>query len=53
MTFSSDDFVPEFFSFRLRHSQYDNITEPILANWNEDHSDFRAVVDLGDPVKHF
>ena len=50
MTFSKDDFVPEFFAFRLRHPQYDNLSEPVLATYDGDRGQFSAVIDLGDPV---
>lgn len=53
MTFSVDGFIPEFFSFRLRHPQFDNLTEPVLASWDEEHSKFKALVDIGDPVPIF
>ena len=53
MTFSVDNFVPEFFSFRLRHAQYDNLTEPVLAAWDYESGYFNALVDIGDPVLHF
>jgi len=50
LTFSAEDFVPEFFSFRLRHPQFENLSEPILAEWNESESQFNAYIDLGEPV---
>ena len=53
MTFSVDGFMPEFFSFRLRHPQFENLTEPVLASWDDEHSHFTALVDLGDPVPLF
>jgi len=52
MTFSKEDFQPEFFSFRLRHPEHDNLTEPVLAQWDHEQEVFVAVIDLGDPV-HF
>ena len=50
MTFSKDDFVPEFFAFRLKHPLYDNLSEPVLATYDGDRGQFSAVIDLGDPV---
>jgi hypothetical protein len=50
LTFSASDFLPEFFSFRLRHPQYDNISEPVLASYDEESGAFKALIDLGDPV---
>jgi len=50
LTFSVDDFVPEFFSFRLRHPQYENLSEAVLAEWSESDGQYNAFIDLAEPV---
>lgn len=32
--FASNNFEPEFVSFRLRHAEHDNLSEPIVAEYD-------------------
>lgn len=50
LTFSVDSFVPEFFSLRLRHPQYESLSEPVLAEWSESDGQYSAFIDLSEPV---
>ena len=48
---SGEWFEPEFVSFRLRHEQYSNLSEPVLGQWEPNDQMFLATIDLGDPVR--
>lgn len=50
IAFTEPGFIPEFFSFRLRHQLHESLSEPVLASWNSEEETFDAVIDLGDPV---
>lgn len=50
VSFTEDAFQPEFVSFRLRHVAFEEVSEPVLAQWDNEDESFRAVLDLGDPV---
>ena len=51
ITLSGEWFEPEFVSFRLRHEQYSNLSEPVLGQYEPNDQMFLATIDLGDPVR--
>ena len=48
---SGEWFEPEFVSFRLRHEQYSNLSEPVLGQYEPNDQMFLATIDFGDPVR--
>ena len=49
MKFGVESFDPEYFTFRLVHSKYDKLTQPVKAIYDIESESWKCVIDLGDP----